>query len=262
MVRTRGSRTTATSAGGAAARTSASAPASPAAPVPQCDWERTAFTTRDEGKLRRAGVVPDVDGNIIIPGNESRPSPPAGYAVMFMAFLFRGLSLPAHEFLRGILFTYGVQIWQLAPNSILQLAIFITLCEGFLGIEPHFGLWKKIFWLKRHSNAADPYVLGGVGFSVRQDVKYFKFPLKESVQDWRSKWFYIKDEATDDHPVNFPPFEDVMIAKPKKTWANTIPAEEEEVVEALYQRVQKIRLVRNPTSIATEIVAHFLKRRI
>ena len=110
MVKTRGSRTTATSAGGASARTSASAPASPAAPVPQCDWERTAFTTRDEGKLRRAGVVPDVDGNIIIPGNESRPSPPAGYAVMFMAFLFRGLSLPAHEFLRGILFTYGVQI--------------------------------------------------------------------------------------------------------------------------------------------------------
>ena len=97
---------------------------------------------------------------------------------------------------------------------------------------------------------------------MRQDVKYFKFPLKESVQDWRNKWFYIKDEATDGHPINFPPFEDVMIAKPKKTWANIIPAEQEEVVETLYQRVQKIRLVRNQTSIGTEIVAHFLKRRI
>ena len=80
MVRTRGSRTTATSAGGAAARTSALAPASPAAPVPQCDWERTAFTTRDEGKLRRAGVVPDVDGNIIIPGNgEDKRKPYDGH---------------------------------------------------------------------------------------------------------------------------------------------------------------------------------------
>ena len=105
-------------------------------------------------------------------------------------------------------------------------------------------------------------MLGGVGFFVRQDIKYFKFPLRESVQDWRNKWFYIKDEAKDDHPINFPPFKDVMMAKPKKTWANIILAEEEEVVEALYQRVQKIRLVRNQTSVGTEIVAHFLKRRI
>ena len=108
MARTRGSHATSASTGTAAVRTAAPAPAPPAAPVPQCDWERTAFTTRDEGKLRRAGVVADVDGNIVIPGTESRPTPPAGYAVMFMAFLFRGLSLPAHEFLRGLLFTYGV----------------------------------------------------------------------------------------------------------------------------------------------------------
>ena len=140
MAKTRGGYATSASTGTAAMKTTASAPAPPAAPIPQCDWERTAFTTRDEGKLRKAGVVADVDGNIIIPGNESRPTPPEGYTVMFMAFLFRGLSLPAHEFLRGLLFTYGVQLWQLTPNSILQLAIFVTLCENFLGIEPHFGL--------------------------------------------------------------------------------------------------------------------------
>ena len=105
-------------------------------------------------------------------------------------------------------------------------------------------------------------MIGGVGFSVRQDAKYFKFPLRESVQDWRNKWFYIKDELTEDRSASFPAFEDVLVAKPKKTWANSISAEEEDVVEALYQRVQSIRMVRGQTSIGTEIAALFLKRRI
>jgi hypothetical protein len=74
---------------------------------------------------------------------------------MFLAFLLRGLSLPAHEFLRGRLFVYGVQLHQLTPNLILHIACFITLCESFLGTYPGpFGnsffasapafLWTKI----------------------------------------------------------------------------------------------------------------------
>jgi hypothetical protein len=59
---------------------------------------------------------------------------------MFEAFLYHGLSLLAHEFLRGLLFSYGIQLCQLTPNSILHIAIFITICESFLGIDPHWGL--------------------------------------------------------------------------------------------------------------------------
>jgi hypothetical protein len=35
-----------------------------------------------------------------------------------------------------------VQLHQLTPNSILHIACFVTLCESFLGIEPHFLLWR------------------------------------------------------------------------------------------------------------------------
>jgi hypothetical protein len=75
--------------------------------------------------------------DIVFPRDEAIPSPPAGFRVMFLAFLFRGLSLPAHEFLRGLLFVYGVQLHQLMPNSLLHIACFITLFEAFLGIDPH-----------------------------------------------------------------------------------------------------------------------------
>jgi hypothetical protein len=67
---------------------------------------------------------------------------------MFLAFLLRGLSFLAHEFLRGLLFVYGVQLHQLTPNSILHIACFVTLCESFLGIKPHWILWKFLFRLR------------------------------------------------------------------------------------------------------------------
>jgi hypothetical protein len=95
--------------------------------------------------MRSLGLISDDEKDVRFPGSESRPNPPAGFIVMFSAFLFHGLSLPAHEFLWCLLFSYGIQLWRLTPNSVLHLAIFITICEAFLGIDPHWGLWKKDF---------------------------------------------------------------------------------------------------------------------
>jgi hypothetical protein len=64
------------------------------------------------------------------------------------SFLLYGLSLPTHEFLRGFLFVYGVQLYQLMPNSILHIACFFTLCESFLGIDPHSVLLRFLFHLR------------------------------------------------------------------------------------------------------------------
>jgi hypothetical protein len=33
----------------------------------------------------------------------------------------------------------------LNPNSVLQISVFVTLCEGYLGIRPNFALWKYYF---------------------------------------------------------------------------------------------------------------------
>ena len=34
------------------------------------------------------------------------------------------------------------------PNSILNISAFIVVCEAFLRIPPHFGLWLKTFNVK------------------------------------------------------------------------------------------------------------------
>jgi hypothetical protein len=74
-------------------------------------------------------------------------------------------------------------------NFILHLAIFITVCEAFLDIGPYWGLWKKIFFVKRHSGGNEPYVVGGVAFVIRTEVNYFNIPMREYVQGWWQKWF-------------------------------------------------------------------------
>jgi hypothetical protein len=112
----------------------------------------------------KEGFLSEAAG-IIFPRDEVVPAPPAGYRVMFLAFLLHGLSLPAHEFLRGLLFVYVVQLHQLTPNSLLHIACFVTLYEAFLGIDPHWILWKYLFCLRpsgtlaKFLNLAEPLSL-------------------------------------------------------------------------------------------------------
>jgi hypothetical protein len=72
-------------------------------------WVPSKFEESDLTKAQREGFL--VGGEqVIFPSTERIPKPPSGYRVMFLAFLLHGLSLPAHEFLRGLLFVYGVQL--------------------------------------------------------------------------------------------------------------------------------------------------------
>jgi hypothetical protein len=61
-------------------------------------------------------------------------------SVVYVPFLIRGLALPVSPFFRGLLDFYNLNLTHLNPNSILQVSIFIHLCEAYLGILPHFGL--------------------------------------------------------------------------------------------------------------------------
>ena len=38
-----------------------------------------------------------------------------------------------------------MELQHLNPNGIQHIAAFVALCEGFLGISPHFDLWWYFF---------------------------------------------------------------------------------------------------------------------
>jgi hypothetical protein len=102
-------------------------------------WVPSEFKQTNLTKAQKEGLIVEGD-QVIFPSIECIPKPPSGYRVMFLAFLLCDLSFPAHQFLRGLLFVYGMQLHQLTPNSILHIACFITLCESFLGVKPHWIL--------------------------------------------------------------------------------------------------------------------------
>jgi hypothetical protein len=165
------------------------------------------FEEFDLKKAKKDGFLPKAV-QVIFPGDERVPAPPKGYRVLFLSFLLCGLSLPAHEFLRGLLFVYGVQLHQLMPNSILHIACFITLCESFLGIDPHWVLWKFLFRLRPSVSLDKNPELGGAVFSVRSESHYLEFNMAASVQGWRQNWFYIKDQkSTGSDQDGLPPFD-------------------------------------------------------
>jgi hypothetical protein len=66
-------------------------------------------------------------------------------SVVYVPFLICGLALPISPFFRGLLDFYNLNLTHLNPNSILQISIFVHLCEAYLGILPHFGLWKYLY---------------------------------------------------------------------------------------------------------------------
>jgi hypothetical protein len=182
-------------------------------------WVPLSFEESDLKKALKDGFLPEA-AQVIFPGDEHVPTLSKRYRVMFLDFLLRGLSLPAHEFLRGLLFVYGVQLHQLTLNSILHIACFITLCESFLGINPHWVLWKFLFCLRPSVSLAKNPELGRAVVSVRSESHYLEFNMAASVQGWRQKWFYIKDQkATASDQYGLPPFDANQSLTKLTTWA-------------------------------------------
>jgi hypothetical protein len=112
-------------------------------------WGRSSFTKNITLRLIEDGHLHPVTNAAqpewIVPDNEDKSNPPIGYIVSFAHFHERGIGTPVSNFFRGLLYHYGIELQNLNPNSILQIVVFATLCEGYLGIRPNFALWKYYF---------------------------------------------------------------------------------------------------------------------
>jgi hypothetical protein len=65
---------------------------------------------------------------------EDIPTPNTNEIVVFASFFQRRFGLPICDFLRDLLDHYQIELVHLNPNSILQITIFVHLCEAYLGI--------------------------------------------------------------------------------------------------------------------------------
>ena len=114
-------------------------------------------------KLRSTGYLA-VDITHRLPdAGQIIPTPQPHERVVFLTHFVRGLGFPLHLFVRGLMFYYGLDFHDLAPNFILNISAFIVVCEAFLRIKPHFGQWLRLllsnqrWWLASKQSAEAPW---------------------------------------------------------------------------------------------------------
>jgi hypothetical protein len=125
---------------------------------------------------------------------EDFPSEDVKEQIVLSSFFERGFNLPAGDFLRGLLYYYRLELVHLVPNSITVVLTFIHFCEAYLGIPPHFGLWRHFFYVKSTDKRSRP--VGAVMFNLRSGLKaeWIDTDLPDNTAGWRSEWFYIADQ--------------------------------------------------------------------
>jgi len=82
----------------------------------------------------------------VSPAEHREPNLPEGYAVNFIKFHRHWFGSPSSRFMRALLHHYGVELQHLSPNTISNMVIFAMVCEGYLGVMPHWELWLHLFW--------------------------------------------------------------------------------------------------------------------
>jgi hypothetical protein len=68
------------------------------------------------------------------------------------------------------------------------MVVFVTLCEAYMGIVPHFKLWNYFFcaWL-RQGLGVEAIVLGDVEIFIRSGHEvdpYFHIPMTHPPDGW------------------------------------------------------------------------------
>jgi hypothetical protein len=177
-----------------------SPPTSPPCPNPNKEWKKSKIKIKDLLELVNSGFLREKDMDMwrATAGDPYPMEKNPDEVPMFARFVERGLALPASDFFKGLLKYYGIEYLNLNPNGIFHVSVFVHFCEAFVGIKPHWILFRKFFCVKPQPSANDPRVVGGAGIQMREDAadQYLAYKLIDSNQDWKAKWSYI----TNHHP--------------------------------------------------------------
>ena len=105
--------------------------------------------------------------------------------VVFIPHFLCGLGFPLHPFVRGLMYYYRIDFHYLSPNSFLNISAFIVVREAFLRIQPHFGLWLKVFNVKSKVVDGQHMECGGAMVSKLTNVSWPKGTFVETVKEWQ-----------------------------------------------------------------------------
>ena len=87
-------------------------------------------------KLRGAGYLSKDIAHRLPDEGQLIPTPGPHERVVFLPHFLRGLGFPLHPFVRGLMFYYGLDFHDLAPNFILNISAFIVCARPSSASSP------------------------------------------------------------------------------------------------------------------------------
>jgi hypothetical protein len=98
-----------------------------------------------------------------------------------------------------------MELHHLTPSGIVHIVDFMTLCEAYVGIEPHFNLWNYFFRARLWSGSdVEVAVWSSVDIFVRFGSgvdPYFCFPMSDAPAGWQKVWFFLRNDADASIPI-------------------------------------------------------------
>jgi hypothetical protein len=161
--------------------------------------------------------------------------------------------VPAGDFLRRLLHFYRIELVHLAPNSITIISTFVHLCEAYLGIMPHFHLWRHFFQLKKTGKGV---VVGSVGFMLRQNMKseYIDLTLPNNTTSWKQGWFYL------DNPTPTLKERTGQTLIPYPEWTNQLASRDMEELKPLLDDLEQLKAEgRTSAAVAISFCHHLIQ---
>jgi hypothetical protein len=217
------------------------------------DWRPSLMTDRrlleleNEGLLRRRTSQSSPEW-IAPPASHREPQPPEGYVVSFAKFHRHGLGAPPSRFMRALCFHYGVELQHFSPNAITVAAVFVAVCEGYLGMMPHWDLWLHLY---RGELFNAPTGTTGVRKPVRAGClnlvlktkkterprEYIPVGLSSNHAGWDSQWFYLRNDDG-----LFPAYTGRLISERPDNWTYGVVQEHQSRLDPLLDAMKKLRL--------------------
>ena len=143
---------------------------------------------------------------------------------------------------------WALSLCNLHPNTNLHISIFIHFYEAYLGILPHFNLFRHLFWLKKKGGGGSK-VVGGVYLQLRDGMvgEYLMVPLNTLLKGWNARWFYIKQS----HPAIRCDVDHIL--ESQKSWSEKLNSVDMEQVRELLDLIKGVKI--NGGLVAVSFIA-------
>ena len=154
-------------------------------PSPQGQWVASSVTEEGIAKLRAARYLTAEIHHRLPAQGQVIPTSRSGERFVFISHFLRGLGFALHPFVRGLMFYYGLDFHDLAPDSLLHVLAFIITCEAFLRPPPpHFFLWLKSFSVKPKVVDGEQAECGAAVVSKPTNTLWPKGSFTETSNQW------------------------------------------------------------------------------